>query len=471
MIGWEFNMLQNFRPYYHFTPTENWMNDPNGMIFHNGYYNLYYQYHPESAVWGPMHWGHAVSRDLINWEHLPIAIFPDHNGMIFSGSVVYDKENTSGLFNDGGGLVAIYTQHLERDGQMPLQQQSIAYSLDEGLSYIPYPGNPIIKNTVIEHYRDPKVFWYQPSNRWVMVMAGGVVRIFTSANLIDWRLESEYPEYFSECPDLFPLTDELGNEHWVLNLGGVSYVIGSFDGSHFYANTPIIPLNYGPDCYSTMSFNNAPMGRVIMLNCMTSFKLPNWGYAAVTPTYPWRTAMTVPVELGLKTLVTGNFVMTQRPVKEVTDYFEKTLINQSFNMAQGETRKISTDEGPKRIILEADICSDGILSLSILNHDEFSTQVVCDMKSGSLILNRKNSGLTDFHPAFADEYKAPLIHNNGLIHLEILIDACSVEVFCGEISCITCLVFPAKESCDLILHTDKPCRSIELLVSQPSKQK
>lgn len=460
-------MIQDFRPYYHFTPPANWMNDPNGMIFYGGSYHLYYQYHPKSAVWGPMHWGHAMSRDLIHWDHLPVAIFPDHNGMIFSGSVVYDKENSSGLFENGGGLVAIFTQHLERDGQMPIQQQSIAYSLDEGLSYIPYTGNPVIKNTEIEHFRDPKVFWYQPTNRWVMVMAGGVIRIFTSANLIDWKLESEYPEYFSECPDLFPLKEESGTERWVLNLGGVSYVIGRFDGSHFFAETPMLQLNYGPDCYSTMSFNDEPLGRRIMLNCMTSFKLPNWGYAALTPTYPWRTAMTVPVELGLSTSPEGDIIMTQRPIKEIADYLDKTITKHRFHLEEGEKRRISTNDGPQKIVLDCDMCEDGILSISILNYNEFSTQVVCDMKSGSLILNRKNSGLIDFHPAFADEYKAPLIHKNGRLHLEILIDTCSVEVFCGEISCVTCLVFPPKESRDIILFTNKLCGKIELSVSQP----
>jgi fructan beta-fructosidase len=152
---------EKYRPQYHFSPEKNWSNDPNGMVYYQGEYHLFYQYNPADVVWGPMHWGHAVSKDLIHWEHLPIALEPDQKlGMIFSGSAVVDKNDTTGFFDGGEGLVAIYTTHLERE-EGPLQQQAIAYSKDNGRSWTKYEGNPVIKNYGVEDFRDPKVIWHQ----------------------------------------------------------------------------------------------------------------------------------------------------------------------------------------------------------------------------------------------------------------------------------------------------------------------
>src|SRR3954454_9228305 len=167
---------ENYRPQYHFTPESNWMNDPNGMVYYEGEYHLFYQYHPYSTVWGPMHWGHAVSKDLIHWEHLPIALSPDENGAIFSGSAVVDWKDSSGFFNGGTGLVAIFTS---ADG--PKQTQSIAYSNDKGRTWSTYEGNPVLIDKSCPDFRDPKVFWHEESNKWIMVLAvGNHVRIYLS---------------------------------------------------------------------------------------------------------------------------------------------------------------------------------------------------------------------------------------------------------------------------------------------------
>ena len=242
------------RPQFHFSPEANWMNDPNGMVYHDGEYHLFYQYYPDSTVWGPMHWGHAVSADLVHWQHLPIALYPDSLGWIFSGSAVDDKNNTSGLGENGKGpLIAIFSYHnspLEKTGNDKFQYQGIAYSNDRGRSWTKYPGNPVVENPGIRDFRDPKVIWHEESQQWVMaVSALDHLRFYGSSNLIAWEFLSEFGKDQGshdgvwECPDLFPLKDEQGNIHWVLienmNPGnpnggsGTQYFIGDFDGTQF----------------------------------------------------------------------------------------------------------------------------------------------------------------------------------------------------------------------------------------------
>ena len=184
-----------YRPQFHFSPEENWMNDPNGMVYFNDEYHLFYQYHPYGTTWGPMHWGHAVSKDMIHWEHLPIALYPDELGAIFSGSAVVDWNNTTGFFEkDQPGLVSIYTSAgTYPDSDRPLQQQSLAYSKDNGRTWVKYEGNPVLSDVNITDYRDPKVFWHEETSQWVMVLATGqTITIYTSLNLKEWEFASEF---------------------------------------------------------------------------------------------------------------------------------------------------------------------------------------------------------------------------------------------------------------------------------------
>ena len=243
------------RPQIHFSPEANWMNDPNGMLYYDGEYHLFYQYHPESTVWGPMHWGHAVSRDLVHWEHLPIGLYPDSLGTIFSGSAVVDWNHTTGFGEEGEPpLVAIFTQHsheLERAGSDLFQTQGIAFSIDKGRTWTMYEGNPVIPNPGIRDFRDPKVRWHEESQQWVMIFAAwNKVKIYTSPNLKEWSLASEFGAEVGthggvwECPDLFPLPIEGSEEQrWVMlvsiNPGGpnggsaTQYFVGDFDGTTF----------------------------------------------------------------------------------------------------------------------------------------------------------------------------------------------------------------------------------------------
>jgi len=246
-------MNEQYRPQVHFSPAANWMNDPNGMVYYKGIYHLFFQYHPSSSIWGPMHWGHATSIDLIHWKHEPTAIYPDSLGTIFSGSAVVDKNNTSGFGKKGQApMIAIFTHHNsqgERAGKNDFQNQSIAYSLDEGKSWTKYAGNPVLKNPGITDFRDPKVMWFEEGKKWIMTLATkDHITFYSSKNLKQWIKESEFGSAIGahggvwECPDLFSLNYQ-GKKIWVLlvsiNPGGpnrgsaTQYFTGSFDGKTF----------------------------------------------------------------------------------------------------------------------------------------------------------------------------------------------------------------------------------------------
>jgi len=248
-------LTEPHRPTFHFTPPSKWMNDPNGMFFYEGEYHLFYQYYPEGTTWGPMHWGHAVTKDLVTWEHLPIALYPDSLGYIFSGSAVVDHQNTSGFGIDGEPpIVALYTYHdmeKEQAGAIDYQSQALAYSNDRGRTWVKYEGNPVLPNLGIRDFRDPKVIWDADSKQWVMVLAAwDEVQLFGSPNLKEWNALSSFGKTYGshagvwECPDLFPMiVEETGEKKWVLLLSinpgspnggsGTQYYVGDFDGTQF----------------------------------------------------------------------------------------------------------------------------------------------------------------------------------------------------------------------------------------------
>lgn len=244
------------RPQYHFSPPFGWTNDPNGLVYFEGEYHLFYQYNPDDINWGPMHWGHAVSKDMIHWQNLPIALEPDELGTIFSGSVVVDEKDTSGFFGGSAGLVAIFTHHGE------YEQQSIAYSTDKGRTWVKYEGNPVITNEKTKAYkdfRDPKVFWYAPGNTWIMILGGGIFRIYKSDNLREYELVSTLG-VFEEFLDLFELCvdGDPNNKKWVLSLAGYGYFIGEFNGTDFVIESEYINADHGFSWQAAYSFNNLP---------------------------------------------------------------------------------------------------------------------------------------------------------------------------------------------------------------------
>ena len=254
---------ENHRPQFHFSPEANWMNDPNGMVYYEDEYHLFYQYYPDSTVWGPMHWGHAISTDLVHWDHLPIALYPDELGLIFSGSAVVDWNNTSGFGVDGKPpLVAIYSYHsmeIDKSGADDFQTQGIAYSNDKGRTWTKYDANPVIANPGIRDFRDPKVIWYEETQEWILAVAAlDHLKIYGSKDLKSWTLHSEFGKDIGnhdgvwECPDLFPIQSDNGKEYWVLiqNMGignpnggsGTQYFIGQFDGKEYTVDENFMKL-------------------------------------------------------------------------------------------------------------------------------------------------------------------------------------------------------------------------------------
>ena len=318
------------RPQIHFTPPSNFMNDPNGLVFFDGEYHLFYQHNPFGDRWGHMSWGHAVSRDLLHWEHLPVALRVEDGIMIFSGSAVVDRTDSSGLCGGRPCLVAIYTGHTEKK-----QTQNLAFSTDRGRTWTKYRGNPVV-DLGLKDFRDPKVFWHDDTKRWVMVTVlpdQHKVRFFGSPDLKRWEALSDFGPAGAtggvwECPDLFPLAIEgtTGETRWVLdvdlNPGGIAggsggqYFIGRFDGRTFVNDAPASETlwsDYGKDFYATISFSDIPPsdGRRIWMAWMS-----NWLYANEEPASGWRGALSLPRELSLRRTPAG-LRLVQRPVREL----------------------------------------------------------------------------------------------------------------------------------------------------------
>ena len=457
------NQIQSFQrePYrlqFHFSPKEKWMNDPNGMVFYNNIYHLFYQYNPNSTVWGPMHWGHATSSDLVHWKHQPIALYPDSLGTIFSGSAVVDWQNTSGFGREGKvPLVAIYTNHDhvgEKAKRSDFQVQSIAYSLDEGATWTKYNNNPILLNPGIKDFRDPKVIWHEVSRRWIMALATkDRVSFYSAPDLKNWTKESEFGERLGahggvwECPDLFPLNHR-GQELWVLlvsiNPGGpnggsaTQYFVGNFDGKKFSAiDTTTKWIDYGPDNYAGVTWSNTG-ARKVFLGWMS-----NWEYAANVPTQAWRSSMTIPRELSLEK-IDGQYLLRSLPVRELATISSKTRSVQGLhiNGKQDLTSSVRSFSLPAQISFATDNLKD--FSLVLSNSAGEQLEIGYNSTNNHYFIDRSKSGKTDFHKSFARKIIAPRLVNTKAATIDLWIDVGSVEVFTdGGTSLSTSLFFPS----------------------------
>ena len=417
---------EKFRSIYHHTPIYGWMNDPNGMFYKDGVWHLYYQYNPYGSQWENMTWAHSTSTDLIHWKNHGEVIQPDALGTIFSGSSVVDKENTAGFGKDA--VVAFYTS------AGAAQTQSIAYSTDNGETFKKYVNNPILTSDVPD-FRDPNVFWNEEVKQWNLILAAGQqMNIYSSKNLKDWKYESSFGEGYGnhggvwECPDLLKMGDK-----WVLicniNPGGpfggsaTQYFVGSFDGHKFTCESKpevIKWMDYGKDHYATVSFSNAPDGRIVVLPWMS-----NWQYANQVPTQQFRSANGLPRDLGLYSY-NGEDYVSVKPSPEVFAAFEK---------------KPSGRLQPAAYIEVTNIKSNASIVLS--NDKGERVTMVYDGKNATFSMDRTESGVTDFHSDFKAKTVAP---TNGIIKsMQIFIDRCSIEAFDteGKVA-MTNLVFPSK---------------------------
>ena len=417
------------------------MNDPNGLVFADGVYHLFYQYHPDGLTWGPMHWGHATSRDLLHWDEHPIALYPDDLGMIFSGSIVIDRDNTSGLASDDkAAWVAIFTHHdplKEKVGGNVHQYQSIAYSLDDGFSWTKYAGNPVLPNPGMKDFRDPKVFWHNATQRWIMSLAAGDrILFYSSPDLIKWALESELGGFdiaqgnVLECPDLVALDCD-GQQRWVLiasvftgapNGGsGTRYVVGDFDGSSFIPEHDEIRwLDYGPDNYAGVTFHNTG-DQALLIGWMS-----NWTYAQAVPTAPWRSAMTLPRKLSLVN-VAGRTLVRQTVARDIG--IDAVVLDESLDLIDVPVRlKIENDDGKS-------------FSFRITNAQGDELLVGFDAKAREYYIDRRGAGLSDFSPQFPIRAAAPSLGIGGAV--ELYLDRSSIELFAEDgLTVLTSLVFP-----------------------------
>ncbi|GAA4466489.1 glycoside hydrolase family 32 protein [Nibrella saemangeumensis] len=448
------------RPQYHFSPKTNWMNDPNGMVYLNGTYHLFFQYHPNGTTWGPMHWGHATSKDMVHWQEQPIALYPDSLGTIFSGSAVVDVNNTSGFGKNGQTpLVAIFTHHnpeLEKKKTGTHQYQSLAYSLDEGKTWTKYAGNPVVPNPGIVDFRDPKVRWYEPQKKWIMTLATkDRITFYSSPNLKNWAKESEFGQNVGahggvwECPDLFPLTHN-GKQAWVLlvsiNPGGpnggsaTQYFVGDFDGKTFKPySTQTKWMDYGTDNYAGVTFANTG-NRTVLMGWMS-----NWQYAQVVPTSAWRSATTVPRELGL-TEVNKELYLTSAPVKELDALNGKTirLNNISVKGQYDLTAKTGGPSGLFKLTLSAAATQD--FAIVLANEQGNELVLGYDKAANQYYIDRSKAGKTAFEKGFGKRHTAPRLSTDGSVSLTLLADVASVELFADNgLTVMTDIFFPETD--------------------------
>ncbi|MCC7519820.1 MAG: glycoside hydrolase family 32 protein [Verrucomicrobiae bacterium] len=409
--------IERYRPQFHFTAKENWLNDPNGCVFHDGEYHLFFQHNPAGREWGNMTWGHAVSTDLVRWHQLPSAIEPYDGGTIFSGSAVVDADNTTGFGRNGiPPLVAVFTHAKTPFGQ------ALAFSTDRGRDWALYDeGRPVVPNQGLDdRERDPKVFWHRLSQRWVMVLwvRKGLARFFTSANLKHWTHASDFTgDEFYECPDLFelPLDDRPQDTRWVLLDANFRYWIGSFDGSHFRAEAGPLRGDWGGNFYAAQTWNNTGR-RIVQIG---------WMRGGTYPGMPFNQQMSFPCELSLRTTPAG-LRLFRMPVAEIERLRVASDSVSGRMLHTGEELQIGRCGDLFDIVAEIEASPDAAFSLRL--HE---VHIAC---SGGVI---RCLG------------KEAAVHStDNVIRLRVLLDRTSVEIFAngGEIGMSSCLLPAERET-------------------------
>jgi sucrose-6-phosphate hydrolase SacC (GH32 family) len=460
------------RPTAHFTARDTWLNDPNGLVHHDGVYHLFFQSNPGGSTWGDIAWGHATSTDLVTWCEQPVAIAATDEEMVFSGSAVRDVRNTGGFAGAGQtALVAVYTSAYVAGPRRGIQAQSLAYSVDDGATWARHEGNPVLDVGSAE-FRDPKVFWYGADDGyWVMVAVEATdqrVVLYRSTNLRDWTPLSEFgPAHATdgvwECPDLFPLrvrgTDET---RWVLvvslNPGGIAggsgtqYFVGDFDGTTFTPSRlsgstdpwTFDWLDYGHDLYAAVSFNDAPDGRRLMIGWAS-----NWSYARDTPTAPWRSAMSLVREVELVRTGDGRLRLAQTPV--LPPEAEHLLTEREHPLTEREHPRDPARGGLRRFDVRVP-CEPGTRARLVLSSRSSADRVelVVDGDARTLSSDRTASGTVDFHPDFPVVDTAPLLGDGDECELTVVVDGCVLEVYAdGGLATLTQLVFPSAPLTEL----------------------
>ena len=455
--------IEDFRQSIHFTPEMGWINDPNGMVWHKGEWHLFFQYNPLGTRWGNMSWGHAVSRDLVRWKQLPTVMYPDKLGAIYSGSAVIDKANSAGFGKDA--MVALYTSSY-RDKTKKVQQQSISYSHDKGRTFTKYEGNPVLPSQR-RNFRDPKVFWYEPTSRWIMSLAcGKAMEFYSSSDLKEWHFESRFGDEYGchfdvwECPDLIELPYKNGTK-WVLlcsitksaeHGSSVQYFVGDFDGHTFKCDTPASYtdwLNYGRDNYATVTWSNVPDGRAVAVAWQNNWKCCS---KESYPTVGYRSWMSLAYELQLVEYE-GKAKLVALPAREYEVYFRR---KQHFeNIAVKGKYDLTTlkgVEGAYRLTLDfANV--DAICGVRLSNGGGEYLDICFDKAKREFRVDRRSSGQVDFNERFPSVSVAPMSRAEHQ-RLTIVVDRASVECF-TDVAAVSNLVFPAEIYNRIELYTSE----------------
>ncbi|KOS36953.1 hypothetical protein ACN38_g12270 [Penicillium nordicum] len=491
-----FDYDQPYRGQYHFSPQENWMNDPSGLLYHNGIYHLFFQYNPGGMEWGNMSWGHATSKDLTHWEEQPVAFLARGYGsnvteMYFTGSTVADVNNTSGFGKDGKTpLVAMYTSSYPLAQTLPSgkiiqenqQSQSLAYSLDDGITWTTYDSaNPIIHNPPAGYedqyneFRDPFVFWHEESQQWVVITALAAVHkfvIYTSDNLKDWKLASEFGPYNAqggvwECPSLFKLPLDGGKStKWVIAAGlnpggppgtvgsGNQYFVGEFDGTTFTADADSVYdgnatanwMDWGPDFYAATGYNGLAIDDHIQIGWMN-----NWQYGVKIPTESWRSHMSIPRHLALKT-IGDKVTLVQQPQEAWSSILSKhsAYSHDYKSVREGSTAVGTTGETIKIDLSFSATSTASEFAIAIRGSTDFTEQTLIgyDFVNKQVFVDRTQSGDVSFDDTFASVYRGPLAADgDDRVNLSIFVDRSSVEVFGGQgETTLTAQIFPSADA-------------------------
>lgn len=441
---------EQYRPQFHFSPATNWCNDPNGLVYNNGTYHLFYQHNPFGNRWGHMTWAHASSTDLIHWKHLPIAI-PEENGiMIFSGTCVVDKNNTSGFGKDGKlPMVAVYTGHIENKNQ----SQNIAYSLDDGITWTKYANNPVLDLHKVD-FRDPKIFWYEPKKYWVMNVMLPVehkVQFYSSKNLKDWKHLSDFGPVGDtsgvwECPDLTPVTVEgmPDKKKWLLQMSmnaSMQYFAGEFDGVKFTNENPenkIYRPDYGPDYYAAIAYNQLPATHLPAAIGWVN----NWNYANDIPTTPWKSAMSIPRNLSIQK--NGNeWVLIQKPIAALNSLRKEMYKSADISVTDKKILPVKSNQFELQVDMEP--AADAVcgLRLAVGNNNYF--EVGYNAAAKTFYIDRSKSGNVSFSENFKKltHFEKSIALKNNKIHLQVFYDNSIAEIYVnGGEAVFTAQLFP-----------------------------
>jgi fructan beta-fructosidase len=440
-----------YRPMIHFSPKQDWMSDPNGLVYYAGEYHLFYQHLIKGGLPGT-YWGHAVSADLLHWQHLPVALAPDSMGFIFSGSCVVDIKNTSGLgTKQNPPMVAMFTYNNPKVVQKFRETQALAYSTDKGRSWTKYAGNPVIKNPGLDNFRDPKVSWDETSKRWLLALgAGPVIKFYTSANCINWTYLSEFGTNRGshmgpwECPDFFPVKVKGTNEtKWVLLVSVVDlsqgadrlatatqYFIGDFNGKEFTSDqSDTLWIDHGKDCYAGNIFNNVKDNKHVFIAWMQSHQYAGQVQNIFTKT--WSGAATFPRELTVAKR-NGRYYLQSQPIVELKKlYGEQVRIKkQAIDTNLILSKQFKFDKSPVEIVLDFDVKQlPAKYGIRIKNDLNENITLYYDNKLQEFFVDRTNATGAKFNDRYASVQKAAYKNTGQPMSWRLLIDVASLEFF------------------------------------------